>query len=85
LWENFCIIERMKFLEYARISSNNYFWRTYDGAEIDWVEERAGFFHAYEIKWNSNNKSKPPSSWQSAYKDATYKVITPDTITDILI
>lgn len=85
LWENFCIIERIKFLEYKGISSNNYFWRTYDGAEIDWIEERGGTFNAFEIKWNSKKKSKPPTSWQSTYENSNYKVISPDNITDILV
>jgi uncharacterized protein len=85
LWENFCIVERLKSLEYERISSNNYFWRTYDGAEIDWIEERAGVFHSYEMKWNTNKIPKPPAAWSAAYKNSTYKVINPDTVLNLLV
>ena len=42
LWENFLAIERLKNQKYTPIYSNNYFWRTWDKNEIDWVEERDG-------------------------------------------
>ncbi|MBI2334711.1 ATP-binding protein, partial [Candidatus Daviesbacteria bacterium] len=44
LWENFLAAERLKKEEYAHIGSkyNNYFWRTWDKKEIDWVEMREG-------------------------------------------
>lgn len=72
LWENYVITERMKRQEYKRISSNNYFWRTYQGQEIDLVEERNGKLYGYEIKWNEK-KSKAPSDWK--YEEAVYEVI----------
>jgi len=37
LWENFFILERLKYREYHNIYANQYFWRTYDGNEIDLV------------------------------------------------
>ena len=43
LWGNYVITERLKKQEYNQIFSNNYFWRTYQGQEIDFVEEREGF------------------------------------------
>jgi len=42
LWENYIITERIKKQEYLGLSANNYFWRTYDQREIDFVEERGG-------------------------------------------
>ena len=42
LWENFMVAERMKYREYHRIEASQYFWRTYDGSEVDLVEEREG-------------------------------------------
>ena len=38
LWENFCILERLKYQSYHKIYSNNYFWRTYAQAVIDLIE-----------------------------------------------
>jgi len=56
----------------------NYFWRTYDQQEIDWVEDRDGTLHTYEFKWNSNKKAKQPIAWQKTYINTTFKVINSD-------
>ena len=74
LWENYMISERMKYQEYKRLSSNNYFWRTYEQQEIDWVEERDGSLFGYEFKWKQS-KVKIPTQWKSAYPDASFEVI----------
>ena len=74
LWENYMISERIKFQEYKRLSSNNYFWRTYEQQEIDWVEERGGQLHGYEFKWKEA-KAKVPTQWKNAYPDSSFKVI----------
>jgi len=74
LWENYLISERLKYQEYNRISSNNYFWRTYEQQEIDWVEEREGSLYAYEFKWKEG-KVKVPSQWEKAYPDASFEII----------
>ncbi|GAO30650.1 ATP-binding protein [Geofilum rubicundum] len=74
LWENYMISERLKYQEYKRLSSNNYFWRTYEQQEIDWVEERGGSLFGYEFKWNES-KVKIPSQWQNNYPNASFEVI----------
>lgn len=74
LWENYMISERIKFQEYKRLSSNNYFWRTYEQQEIDWVEERDGSLFGYEFKWKES-KVKIPTQWKNAYPDASFEVI----------
>ena len=58
LWENFVIIERFKKQEYEKLYTNNYFLRTYDGAEIDLIEERGGKIEGYEFKWKSRSGVK---------------------------
>jgi len=52
LWENFIISERIKFLQYQNIQTRSYFWRTYDGKEIDYVEEYPDKLLGYEIKYS---------------------------------
>jgi predicted AAA+ superfamily ATPase len=74
LWENYIIGERLKFQAYNKISSNNYFWRTYEQQEIDWVEERDGRLFGYEFKWKETIV-KTPSQWVKAYPEASFKVI----------
>jgi len=78
LWENYLISERVKFQQNNQMLVSNYYWRTYQQQEIDWVEERDGRLFSYEIKWNQNKKAKVPPSWKKAYPDATYQVISPN-------
>lgn len=75
LWENFCIAEYFKVLAKKESFSNLYFWRTYDGAEIDLVEEKDGKINAFEFKWNPKKKAKIPNSFKEAYPVESYKVV----------
>jgi uncharacterized protein len=77
LWENFCIVERMKSLEYHQKFVNRYFWRTHTQQEIDYIEEYGGKLHAYEFKWNPAAKFKIPKTFLEAYPGSEVKVITP--------
>ena len=83
LWENYIVSERIKKQEYNQISSNNYFWRTYDQKEIDLVEERRGALYGYEIKWGKNRQKKP-LEWTKTYKNAKYQVITKDSYLEFI-
>ncbi len=85
LWENFLIMERIKKQEYKNIYSNNYFWRTYTGKEVDWIEERDGKLFGYEFKWNTVKKVKLPKLWLDTYDNAEWKVITPDNYLDFIL
>lgn len=77
LWENFMIVERMKYREYHRIEANQYFWRTYDGSEVDLVEEREGRLYGYEFKWKPRERQRSLPKW-SEYQGSSYQVITPN-------
>lgn len=77
LWENYIVSERIKYQNNNRIASNNFFWRTYDQQEIDWVEEREGKLSGFEFKW-SETRLKPPKTWTKTYPSAEFKVITRD-------
>ena len=77
LWENYVISERIKKQEYLGILSNNYFWRTYDQKEIDFVEEREGKLFGYEIKWKGKN-TKAPKIWLEKYPNAAYEEVSKD-------
>jgi predicted AAA+ superfamily ATPase len=77
LWENYLISERLKYQQYNRQYTNNFFWRTYDQQEVDWVEERDGTVSATEFKW-TGTRAKPPSAWSKGYPDTEFKVINND-------
>ncbi len=85
LWENYLVGERLKLQEYTRLHANNYFWRTHTRQEIDWVEERSGHLHAYEFKWKKGSNAKSPASWNRAYPDATFQVVTPDNYLNFIL
>jgi predicted AAA+ superfamily ATPase len=78
LWENFIVAERLKKRSYTGIYGNIYFWRTYDGKEIDYVEERDGGLFGFECKWTMKKKDKPPKKWLESYPGATFELVTPD-------
>lgn len=73
IWENFLVAERMKKLEYERKIAGTYFWRTYTGAELDYVEEKDGQIHGFEFKYEKE-KSEPPKSWVENY-EASFHLI----------
>lgn len=77
LWENFMVVERMKYREYHRIEANQYFWRTYDGSEVDLVEEREGRLYGYEFKWKPREHARVLTKWNE-YKGSSYQVVTSD-------
>lgn len=75
LWENYLVMERLKKQHYMQIWSHNYFWRTYDQKELDWIEERDGGIFGYEFKWGKPSM-KPPKLWKETYPEAAYECIT---------
>ena len=78
LWENFIIAERMKFRLYHQISAEQYFWRTYDGNEIDLIEEEGGKLRGYELKWNFKKEVKNNLfPWLDSYQLITKKNLKP--------
>lgn len=85
LWENYMVAERIKQQHYTNQLVYNYFWRTYDQQELDWVEDRGGNLHGYEFKWNSKKIVKPPVGWQKAYPNAVFKLINPVNYTEWLV
>jgi uncharacterized protein len=77
LWENFCIMERMKLLQAMNIKANFFFWRTYQQKEIDFIEERDGKLKAVEFKWSIQNV-KVPKDFKEAYPEASFQIIDRD-------
>lgn len=84
LWENYVISERMKRNLNHRLGLNFYFWRTYDKAEIDLIEEDGMRIDAYEIKAGVKRPSAP-KSFAAAYPDAGFHVINRDTYMDYFV
>jgi len=86
LWENFCFVERIKWLNINYPYTNIYFWRTYDGAEIDLVEESNNQFRIFEFKWGrKKRKQKVPESFSKTYGEDDLKVITAENLHQLIV
>jgi len=77
LWKNYLMSERIKQQQYRNMNVRNYFWRTYDQQELDWVEEKQGQLVGYRFTLDVL-PHKIPAAWRRAYPLAEFKVITPD-------
>ena len=75
LWEQYVMSERMKYNAYRKYNVQYYFWRTYDGQEIDLLELKNGKLQALECKWQSSKRVKVPAAFEKAYPDANFNVI----------
>ena len=86
LWENFFIMERIKYNSYNRRRVNYYFWRTTDKQEIDLIEESNGEFILFEMKWNPKlSKKRLPQSFIDNYSPKEVHIVTPENYLDFLL
>jgi len=84
LWENFLITERMKLLASKQDYASIYFWRTYTGAELDYVEEKKGKLTGFEFKFGFK-KEKAPAGWAKAYPESDYQCINRENYFDFIL
>jgi uncharacterized protein len=85
LWENYLASERVKYQNYSLKYANNYFWRTYDQQELDWLEEENGKLSGFEFKWNENRKTKIPTAYAKAYPEASFEVINKENYLEFIM
>jgi predicted AAA+ superfamily ATPase len=76
MWENFLILERMKAFANKNQELVHYnFWRSYDGAEVDYIEKSyTEDLSAYEFKYKENNLSRGTYSFTNAYNTKVHLV-----------
>jgi len=84
MWENFCIVEKIKFDKNHRKRRAHYFWRTYDGAEIDLIEIENEQIKTFEFKWNPKKMSRLPKSFAEKYKVDKISTINPQNFNELL-
>lgn len=85
LWENYLAVERIKKQNYQKTPTKNYFWRTYDQQELDWLEERGDQLAGFEFKWSEKKKSKIPTAFGKAYPGASFEVINRQNYLDFIL
>lgn len=81
LWEQYVLSERIKYNSYRNYQPQYFFWRTYDGQEIDFIELHNGQLQALECKWKEG-KAKKPVAFGKAYPEAQFSVIDRDNYLD---
>lgn len=84
LWENYLASERLKKQHYMGITTRNYFWRTYDQQELDWLEERSNSLSGFEFKWSRTKMPKIPTAFAKAYPDASFEVVNRSNYLDFI-
>ncbi|MCF8108301.1 MAG: ATP-binding protein [Desulfohalobiaceae bacterium] len=85
LWENFLVSERTKQLYANHKQAAQFFWRTKQQQEIDYLEEADGILSAFEFKWNPGRKARFSKTFLKAYPNHTTQVITPSNYMDFLV
>ena len=84
LWENFCVMDRIKHNQVVGNPVNYYFWRTYDQKEIDLIEEGGGKLHAFEFKWKPR-AIQPVKDFMTAYPDSRFEQINKENYREFLM
>lgn len=68
IWENFLIIERIKTHLNQGLNVQSRFWRSYGGAEVDYIEESdGGLLQAYEFKFGGATLRRGADSFTKIY------------------
>ncbi len=85
LWEQYVLSERIKSNNYKDYYPQYYFWRTFDGQEIDFIEvNNKQQITAAECKWNKES-IKTPAAFTKAYPDVTVKLINQKNYLDWIV
>jgi hypothetical protein len=85
LWENLCVVERMKRNAYVRgRHPNYYYYKSYDNKEIDLVEECDGYA-AFEFKWSPSKSAVSMPEWNKKYPKAEIQTVHRENFMDYLV
>ena len=84
LWENYVMVERLKYNLYTGSLADSYFWRTYDRQEIDLVEEWGGRLQAVEMKWSPKSRIREPGGWRKTYPGSSFQIVNPENYLDFI-
>ena len=83
IWQNFVIAEYLKRAAYLRTVSRHYFWRSYDGTEVDLVEVRGQEIAGYRMAYYPTNLRPSPVFRQLS--PVSEALITPANLADSVL
>lgn len=75
LFENFFIMERIKFALYNNPLTRHYFWRTKNKEEVDLIEVHNQEMTAFEVKL-SRDDAHAPIAFRKAYPNVPFHVVS---------
>lgn len=84
LWENFCAIERLKYLQTTDRFVKSFYWRGADGREIDIVEEEGELVRAFECKFGTQKNAKRPVGYTRDYPKSSFSTVNPQNFAEQL-
>jgi predicted AAA+ superfamily ATPase len=84
LWENFLISERRKIINSNKLIVNQYFWRTKQQQEVDYVEEANNQVTGFEFKWNPKHSKRLPLTFSNSY-NASGQCITRENFREFVL
>ena len=84
LWENFCVIERLKYIQSQELRIRSFYWRNSEKREIDIVEEEGEILRAFECKYG-NKQPKPPIDFTRSYPQASFSVVSPKNFSSAIL
>lgn len=84
MWENFLVVERLKWFANRGETVRSRFWRAYGGAEVDYLEEAAQGPRAYEFKYGSGPLRAGGEAFRRAY-DARVELVNQENYLDFLL
>jgi predicted AAA+ superfamily ATPase len=85
LWENFCILERMKYNHNNLKYGNYYFWRNLNQNEVDFIEDYDGILHGFEFKYTKSKILKGSYNFLKEYPTSVLELINKDNIEELLM
>lgn len=77
LFENYMIAERKKYLQQHQLDAKQFFWRTTQQQEIDYIEQSSNKLLVAEFKWKENSKAKISLTFTKAYPQAEILILSP--------
>ena len=83
IFENFCIVERLKQCQRVAKNPHHYFWRTRDGAEVDLIEEESKTIRAFECKWKTG--SFKTRAWNNTFPNVPITLLNSDNVLGVLL
>lgn len=80
LWENFCLNERQKAQQRARVYTRQFYWRNRSKQEIDLIEESSGTIKAFECKFSTDKSATVPRAFTELYPGVPFKILNPENL-----